>query len=330
MKLSYSKIRCFRTCQTEYWLSYILGIRRSEDADRFRIGTNWHDLQANVTPLSGTKQLVAVVKTLDKAYDVEHIPEHLMEKFAVEYRKLLHSYLAWSEYYRFSNTLYGINIPPEQRIGVKYPPTLDLVGVIDLIPEDETGKLWVREYKTTSEDIADGSDYWKNVQRDIQTPIYVILARAAGYDVQGVQYDVFRKPQIKPKKPVKKDYDHVDKVPVYLGKAMQPEDFSAELETPVMFGIRLQKHIMEKPEYYFARKEIPCTQADIDRAWRTVQNTAKQIKYVTDNDLWVDDPCRCLEYGKCQYWSICSCNVNPEKDLPIGFERKIKCPHPKQ
>jgi len=322
MKLSYSKIRTYRTCQTEYWLSYILGIRRSEDEDRFRIGTNWHDLQAHVTPLPLNEQLAAAIETLDKAYNVEHIPEHLMEKFAVEYRKLLHSYLAWSEYWKEDNKRYGIYVLPEQRIEVKYPPALHLIGVVDLIPEDKKGKLWVREYKTTSEDIADGSDYWKNVQRDIQTPIYVILARAAGFDVQGVQYDVFRKPQIKPKKPVKKDLSGEGTQISYLGVTVTPDDFSAELETPVMFGIRLQQHIMEKPEYYFARKEIPCTQADIDRAWRTIQNTAKQIKYVMKNHLWVDDPQRCLEYGKCQYWSICSNNIDPEKELPIGFERK--------
>lgn len=327
MKLSYSKIRCYRTCQTEYWLNYILGIRRSEDADRFRIGTNWHDLQAKVTPLPRTKQLAAVIKTLDKAYDVEHIPEHLMEKFAVEYRKLLHSYLAWSEYWKEDNKRYSIIIPPERKITASYPPALEVTGIVDLLPfENGAEKLWVREYKTTSEDIADGSDYWKNVQRDIQTPIYVILARAAGYDVKGVQYDVFRKPQIKPKKPVKKDYELTSTNDLYertyLGVPVPEGDFSIELETPTMFGIRLQQHIMEKPEYYFARKEIPCTQGDIDRAWKMVQNTAKQIKYVTKNDLWVDDPQRCLEYGKCQYWPLCSQNINPEKELPIGFEKR--------
>jgi len=327
MKMSYSKIRTYRTCQTQYWLNYILGIRRSEDEDRFRIGTNWHDLQAHVTPLPLGKQNAAVCETLDKAYNVELIPDHLMEKFAIEYRKLWHSYIAWKEYWKEDNKNYKIKVPPEQRIAVNYPPALHLVGVVDLIPEDKVGKLWVREYKTTSEDIADGSDYWKNVQRDIQTPIYVILARAAGFDVQGVQYDVFRKPQIKPKKPVKKDlYYESDGKSVkntkYCNTSIPVKEYSEGLETPTMFGIRLQQHIMEKPEYYFARKEIPCTQADIDRAWRTVQNTAKQIRFVQNTNSWIDDPCRCLEYGKCQYWPICSNNMNPEKELPIGFERK--------
>jgi len=110
----------------------------------------------------------------------------------------------------------------------------------------------------------------------------------------------------------------------YLGIEIEEEDFSYDLETPVMFGIRLHQHIMATPDYYFARREVPCTDGDLVRAKKTVKAFVKQVRHNTLAKCWIESPERCLEYGKCSYWPICSNNVNPEGQVPMGFEKRKK------
>jgi len=180
-----------------YYLKYILGIRRTQQEDHFRIGTNWHELQEKITPLPPLEQAEAVLKVLDESYAVSD-PSFNREKLEIEYRMLLYGYLAWQAYWKEDYARYEIIGLPEKQMTQNVSPGVRIKGVIDVLVKDDRDKLWVREYKTTSENIADSADYWKVVQRDIQAPIYVLLGRAAGFDIQGVQYDVFRKPQIKP------------------------------------------------------------------------------------------------------------------------------------
>ena len=81
--------------------------------------------------------------------------------------------------------------------------TYDLGGKIDLIIEIMTGPhagFYVVEHKTSSEDIRDGSLYWRKLRLDDQITIYVDGARSLGFPVRGVIYDVVQRPGLMPAK----------------------------------------------------------------------------------------------------------------------------------
>ena len=76
-----------------------------------------------------------------------------------------------------------------------------LAGKIDAIArEKSSGKLYIIEHKTTSQDIGPGSDYWRRLAIDGQVSGYYVGAQANGYEVENCLYDVIRKPTIKPYK----------------------------------------------------------------------------------------------------------------------------------
>ena len=45
IKLSASAIGELKACPYRYYAKYILGIRKEEDSEAQRIGTNWHEIQ---------------------------------------------------------------------------------------------------------------------------------------------------------------------------------------------------------------------------------------------------------------------------------------------
>ena len=59
-----------------------------------------------------------------------------------------------------------------------------LAGKIDAIAREKaTGKLYIIEHKTTSQDIGPGSDYWRRLAIDGQVSGYYVGAQANGYEV---------------------------------------------------------------------------------------------------------------------------------------------------
>jgi hypothetical protein len=77
--------------------------------------------------------------------------------------------------------------------------TWRFAGKIDAIAEID-GRVVVVEHKTTSEDITFGSVYWRRLRMDPQCSNYLAGAKAIGFDVREVLYDVVAKPDLRPLK----------------------------------------------------------------------------------------------------------------------------------
>ena len=97
------------------------------------------------------------------------------------------------------------------------------------------GRLCLVEHKTCGEDISPTASYWDRLRFNPQVYQYVLAARALGWDVGLVLYDVARKPSIRQK---------------------QSESVEA-------FGERLAADAQSRPEFYFARREVPVLDQDI-------------------------------------------------------------------
>ena len=122
--------------------------------------------------------------------------------------------------------------PPLEIVASELPFTLPLVnrqtgcgtpvwawaGVIDGIARLDSGALALVERKTTSRDITPGNDYWVQVMRDQQISLYVMAARAAGWDIRTVLYDVVKRPMHRPKMATPEEERTYRKPDVKFGK----------------------------------------------------------------------------------------------------------------
>jgi hypothetical protein len=82
-------------------------------------------------------------------------------------------------------------------------PGVKLHGYLDGIAE-LNGEHYIVETKTTGSDIREGARYWEYKSQDIQVGVYLLAAKHCEelqrYNIQGVIYDVTRRPTIKQKR----------------------------------------------------------------------------------------------------------------------------------
>lgn len=233
--LSASSIKAFKACPQRFRLAYREGIRKAEDTDALRIGTNWHSLHevyrnalwAWTHPEIGTPETAdeaaweAVIKHLNDAYE-ERNPHKTPDEWATERQQLLTSFAVYIWYYQHDDIQYldqefAFDLPLyEPRTKMPLPLTeVVRVGKIDHIVRWQ-GVVGPIERKSTTRDIAVGAEYWRDKQKDTQVSMYALAFRDAlragefSIDVKAERigntiYDVWRRPTTKPKKLSQKD-----------------------------------------------------------------------------------------------------------------------------
>ena len=239
-------------------------------------------------------------------------------------------------------------------------PNVEMNGKIDKLVRSPNGTYYVDEHKSTSKSVDPDSMYWKHLRLDTQTRLYVYAAqqlqlageleeygiKATDPLIRGVRYDAWHKPGIKPKKLTQADSKKFVEDGEYCGEKFEvvmgcdvPQntakvnDSLAEVEpgkkegtftireTPDMYGARLLQDIGERPEFYFCRKEIPRTDADILKFAQEIYNMYHTIKFMDRNCAWWGDEDSCESKYKCQYVDLCYNNVDLSNgDVPEGFK----------
>ncbi len=208
--LSASSIGAFKSCPVRFKNAYVYGIRKIEDSESQRVGTNWHLLLETAALVPGSdcpecemnfaagdkfdpEQCVicagtgkvpsdimtVVTRVLNKAYEgVEFNDPGAKE---VERVTLLHALAG----YRWH---YGEQLEPvvatEQYFSLPllnpqtgHPvPDVFIKGRIDKLIEIANG-IAVKEHKSTSKSIDPDSTYWGHLNLDVQTTMYIYAAR---------------------------------------------------------------------------------------------------------------------------------------------------------
>lgn len=138
-----------------------------------------------------------------------------------------------------------INFFPEIELAVTIDGSrkFNFVSILDALGTLPDGRICICEHKTCGEDISDSGSYWEGTQMNVQLAGQVEAARTHGYNVECIVYDVIRKPSIRPKQIKVAGINRI--------------------ETAEEFGNRLTADIAERPEFYYARKEIPVLDSDI-------------------------------------------------------------------
>lgn len=335
--LTNSRMACANTCLRKHQFAYELGIRRDRTSQPLRMGSAFHDA------IDLIKQGRLFYEAAQFIYDnYAQVPEWVEDNDAwfAEQQVVLQLVSGWV--WRYQNSPIKI-IATEQQFQFELEGTeWAVAGKIDGIVELEDGRLAVLEHKTCGEDIDPESDYWRRLRLDAQISLYMLAARALGHNVTTCVYDVVRKPTTKPK--MVKDFDDKGN-PIVVneqgercfnsrtGQPLKTADsskgrrFLQHMETPEQYGQRLILDIQERPDYYYARQEIPRMEADLDEFKVELHQQAHALTYRRGNKSWPRNTNACIRPYKCEYFDLCCNGIDVEREVPEGFV-KLSSVHP--
>ena len=229
-KLTSTRLSLLRRCPRLHFYRYELGLSRTRTAAALRFGAAFH---AGLEVYNRDANDAGGMRRVLSSYDVMPAWADPTD-WAVE-RETFQSLFAGHLWRYGADNLEFVAVEFSFHVPLVNPATgvrsrlYSLAGKMDGIVRLSDGRLAVLEYKTAGEDIAPDSEYWLRLRRDGQISQYVLAARAMGYDVATVIYDVTRKPTIRLR----------------------------QNETPEAFGVRLLADIEARPDYYYQRREVP-------------------------------------------------------------------------
>jgi hypothetical protein len=159
-------------------------------------------------------------------------------------------------------------------------------GKIDAIVRDSANRILVVEHKTSTEDIAPGSPYWRKLRMDGQVSGYFLGADALGLKAEACLYDVLGKPKLRPYEPSKK---------------------RATAETPEEFRARCIDAICAEPDAYFRRGEVVRLEAEAEEALFDDWQTAQQMREAERLRRFPRNPDACMKWGRaCDFFDVCA------------------------
>jgi len=301
--LTHSRLSCYRSCPRKHYIRYELGIRPDTEGAPLRVGSAFH----------------AALEAADNGQDVAAIIDARLEDDfeAAMVAAMFNGHTAqWS-----LNNLEVVATEQEFYLPLVNPETnrptgvWRLAGKMDRIVRLPDGRLALMEYKTTSRDFAPGADYWLRLHMDQQLSMYMIEARAAGYDVQTVLYDVTRRPGLRPLKATPVDQRKYVKATGALYANQRDAD-----ETPDEYAARIAADIAERPDHYFARIEIARLQQDLDDCASEIWQQQQSIREAQRTGRWYRNPSSCFNPFPCEYVAVCM-NRDLEASTPSGYVR---------
>ena len=387
LKLSASSINAFKSCPIRFRNAYVLGIRPTEDTDALRIGTSWHELLevASLEPGSpcpdpmcaddypenmpdcpicaGTGHVPddvmdAVIRLLDKRYaDVTMLDKQARE---IERIKLLYALIGYRWYH--NNTISPaiareeyFNLPLLNPDTGHPVPNVFITGKIDKLVTLDSGRLAVKEHKTTGSSLDSDSSYWAHLNMDTQTSIYIYAARRLQLEgklekygikatdplISEIEYDVHHKPQISPKMLTQGDSKKFVEDGIYCGEEFGIQhDYNGDIgtigvngaqvdiepgkkegtfairETPEMYGARLLQDITERPKFYFECRSLVRTDPEMGAFEYELYDIAKDMMSKIRADRWWHNEQQCEATFKCDYCDSCYNHISLDPTNP--------------
>jgi len=173
-------------CPRRHFWRYEIGLRRTVDADALRFGTAWHTaMEARWT---GADVEAAFAAALAGKTELGEVQLATLSGMLAGY------YTCYA-----ADPIKSVHPEVEFRHPLAGSRTFESAGKIDGLAGMHDGRLGLVEHKTAGCDIAPDSDYWLRLRGNAQVMQYVLAARALGWDVALVIYDVARKPAIRQK-----------------------------------------------------------------------------------------------------------------------------------
>lgn len=271
---THSELACFRDCPRKRLLRYGYGLRQEIEPGYLTFGRAW--------------------ALLHEAESIDKLALDPFQRAALDV--LFASYPFAFEYLAIER-----EFPATEAERRALP--LDYAGKIDAIVRLKDGRLAVMERKTTA---ALDDNYWKKLEFDSQVTGYFIAARACGYDVQTVVYDVVEKPSIKPLKATAN--------PKYKADGTLYANQRAFDETPAEYAARVFEWVAA--DHRFHLKELPITSQRI-KEWEDDYHTQKAV--IRAGAAW-RNPNACVIWNPCEFLNVCH-RSDLDTNTPDGFRR---------
>ena len=319
--LTASRLATFRRCPRQHYLRYELGLSRIRTSDALRIGSAYHK-GLEVYALGGGED-----EAIRQACEGYGTPPEYVEPYdwaieGVVVEQLLRGYF---DRYR-DDQLNLFEVEDVFQVPLRCGPRrvsrkFRLAGKRDGLAVLPDERLALVEYKTTSEDIGPDSDYWLRLRCDQQIALYVLAARQDGWDVATVIYDAARKPSIQPYRATPDDRrKYKADGTLYANQ----HDFD---EPPAMYAQRVFDDIRARPEWYFARREVPILHDELARVETEIWQQSQAILDARKHGRWYRNVDR-FTCSYCQFAGICIENSSVENgNIPSGYE-KLDDVHP--
>lgn len=293
-QLTTTRLAAYRRCPRQHLYRYELGLSRIREQKPLRFGAAFHTgLEAHNRGADAATAIQHATADYEVVPDWADAVEWVVERETVRQLLAGHFWRYGQDDLTFVEVERRFDIPLVNPDTNALSRTFTLAGKIDGIVRLPDGRLAVLEYKTAGEDIGTDSEYWLRLRCDPQISQYVLAARAVGHDVATVLYDVTRKPTIR------------------LRKNESSEEYAA----------RLLADIGERPDYYFARREVPRLEDELAEFQLELWQQANQLRESQRRNRWFRNISK-MTCGYCQFAPLClnSVNVNPDVPPP-GFER---------
>lgn len=344
--LTNSRMASLKSCPKKHWFSYELALRPDRVGEPLRMGSAFH-LGLEVIGKGGT--LGEAVEAVRLNYS--DVPEWAMQQpdgltdWMTECEKVTrlvcgHAWRWGTDPMEVVQTEQVFDLPLRNPETGATTPVFRLAGKLDKIVRLADGRLAVQEYKTCSEDLSQDGDYWRHLRIDQQISLYMLAARELGFDVQTVIFDVSRKPSISPKKLSQQDTTSFLSSKTYFGEEfdlrMDGEVYTVNgqqveidasgkkpviRETPAMYGARLNADIAERPTWYFARREIPRLEMDLEEFAGEVWHYQKLLREMQLNHRWPRNSQACFNPYRCPWFDLCGSGWKDDGRVPSGFRR---------
>lgn len=322
--LTNARMSCARTCLRKHEIRYELGLRPATDDAPRRIGSAFHAAMEAET--RGQDPYAAVC-----SFGLDPYDEEVVLRLVVGHR------WRWQD-----DGLAAVAAEVPFELPIRNPetgaetPIWRRAGKIDGIGRLADGRLALVEYKTTSEDIAPGSEYWTRIRIDQQNIGYFIAARELGFDVQTIVYDVVRKPTLQPRSVPLVDEEGTKIVLDGAGQRVRTKDgkkwresgdtaagyvLQTRPETRDEFGERIRADMAERPDFYFARMEIPRLERDLELFRQELWMQQLSLRAAQRSGHWFRNPGACRGFfGACEFLGICE-RTDLDTNTPDGFVR---------
>lgn len=329
--LTATRMTTLLSCPRKHYWRFECGIKSASDSEALRFGSAWHaGMEARWNGKTYEEALEAALTTA-KTQELDEVTVAKLSAMLAAY------YNVWQD-----DPIAELHPEIQFDRPLEGSRTFDVAGKIDGLGWMKDGRKAKVEHKTTIEQLDADSDYWLKLRADLQIMQYVTASRAEGFAPEVILYDVARKPGISPKtipcldeagkkivldpsgvRVLKKDGSPRESADTEKGYVVQ-----SRVETPTEYCDRLYADILERPEFYFCRREVPVLDRDLAEFECQRLELGKLILAFRQAEKRV--PIRQLAWPRnvgmtcrmgCEFANFCLNNIEADADkVPQGFK----------
>ena len=288
MDLSYSQSAVARSCWMKYKFKYVDGLRPIDTKPSLTLGKAVHDAFDLFYNGKDNQTIVQYINTIFKDKISTVGPQDVE---ALELAK--YTALGMWLYYPHK-TLNFQDIKPEVEFKLPIINDINFVGRVDGLVK-KNNKYWLRELKTTGLSMR---QFEGRMHTSYQATGYIwAMQKVTGHKIQGVMYDVIKKPLLRKR---------VSEMADDFGRRIM-EDYSDE----------------KKQKHYFQRLYTYRTEDDVKRYEEDRMHLVGDICRRKKSNMWYRNPESCWQFNsECPYKKICFCDKPDQLIVDLMFTKK--------